>query len=32
MFWFKYGGGYTYSKVGLSVIIIFEWEGREGGD
>lgn len=32
MLWFKNGGGYTYSEVGLSVIIILEWEGGGGGD
>lgn len=30
MLWFKYGAGYTYSEVGLSVIIILEGECGEG--
>lgn len=30
MLWFKNGGGYTYSEVGLSVIIIFEGGMGEG--
>lgn len=30
MFWFKKWGGYIYSEVGLSVIIILEGEGGGG--
>lgn len=30
MLWFKKWGGYTYSEVGLSVIIILEGEGGGG--
>lgn len=32
MLLFKNGGGYTYSEVGLSVIIILEGEDGGGGD
>lgn len=30
MLWFKNGNGYTFSEVGLSVIIILEGEGGGG--